>query len=102
MRRWIIAVILTAAGASMACGGSSAAPDATPSVGSAHPYPYPQAAVARFVRTPELQAVSMPIRMCVVGRFEDEMPYSQFASLEGTGALIDRTIQFAAGCASGG
>ena len=88
-------------GTMVGCGGSSAVPQATPSVERAHLHPYPASTVERFVRSDELKTVSMPIRLCVVGHFEDEMPYSQFESLLGTGALIDSTIRFAAECAAG-
>jgi hypothetical protein len=98
----IVVAALAVAATLVGCGGSPLVPQATSSVDITHRYAYPPSAVGRFVRSGEMSTVSMPIRLCVAGRFEDEMPYGQFASLVGTGALIDRAIQFAAQCAGGG
>lgn len=106
MRSSIVALALVVTGLSVACGASSSSSGQTsvppgPPEG-VHRYPYPAAAVAGFIRDYRKLGVPRAIGLCVIGHFEDEMPYDQFSALYGSGALVDQGVQFAAGCAGGG
>ncbi len=106
MRSSIVALALVITNLSVACGGSSS-PSGQTSVPpgppeAVHRYPYPAAAVAAFVRDERRLGVPRAIGLCVIGHFEDEIPYDQFSALYGSGALVDQGVQFAADCAGDG